>query len=409
MKHYAILVDNTSRIEKFITRFINKNHEQFSLLNNKRGAIFSSFEMERFINQEEKYGINKLTSSSQSLKSLSSGEQKKALLHHILNQNPEYIILNNPFDNLDIQSQKDLREILHKIAETTILIQLTNRLEDLLSIPSEFFTFKKADLVQYKDEETFISAHEQLKSRIQKSIPQPLNSVEINSNELVKFKEVSVSFNNKPVLKHINWTIEKSEFWQLIGPNGSGKSTLLNMISGDSHKGYGQNLKLFGIKKGSGESVWDIKKHIGYFTPSLIDTFKGNYSIKNMVISGLYDSIGLYVKPSENESWIAEEWLKVIGLLHKKDIYFQKLSMGEKRLVMAARAMIKHPPLLILDEPTVGLDDFNASLFTNLIHKISKETNVAIIYVSHRNEAEINPDFIYELIMTKEGSIGQIV
>lgn len=365
--------------------------------------------MERFINQEEKYGINKLTSSSQSLKSLSSGEQKKALLHHILNQNPEYIILNNPFDNLDFQSQKDLREILHKIAETTILIQLTNRLEDLLSIPSEFFTFKKAHLVQYKDEETFISEHEQLKSRIQKSIPQPLNSIKINSNELVKFKEVSVSFNNKPALKHINWTIEKGEFWQLIGPNGSGKSTLLNMISGDSHKGYFQNLKLFGIKKGSGESVWDIKKHIGYFTPSLIDTFKGNYSIKNMVISGLYDSIGLYIKPSENESWIAEEWLKVIGLLHKKDIYFQKLSMGEKRLVMVARAMIKHPPLLILDEPTVGLDDFNASLFTNLIHKISKETNVAIIYVSHRDEAEINPDFIYELIMTKEGSIGQIV
>ncbi len=89
MKHYAILVDNTSRIEEFITRFINKNHEQFSLLNNKRGAIFSSFEMESFINQEEKYGINKLTSSSQSLKSLSSGEQKKALLHHILNQNPD--------------------------------------------------------------------------------------------------------------------------------------------------------------------------------------------------------------------------------------------------------------------------------------------------------------------------------
>jgi molybdate transport system ATP-binding protein len=237
-------------------------------------------------------------------------------------------------------------------------------------------------------------------------IPMAIEANTLQWDELVKFKNVTVRYGEKHVLNNISWTIRPNEFWQLIGPNGSGKTTLLTMISGENHKGYGQDLELFGLKKGTGESIWDIKKHIGYFTPSIIATFKGYQSLEHMLISGLHDSIGLYVKPTETEMHLAKEWLKVLHLHEKRHTYFHQLSEGEKRLLMTARAMIKYPPLLILDEPTVGLDRANTQLFVALINKIAEESQTTIIYVSHRTEHGLKPQFLFELKETPLGSEG---
>jgi molybdate transport system ATP-binding protein len=226
---------------------------------------------------------------------------------------------------------------------------------------------------------------------------------------LVQFNNVSVSYEERCILKNINWQINKGEFWQLIGPNGSGKSTLLSMITGDNPKAYNQNLILFGRKKGTGETVWDIKAKIGYVNALMTHYFERRDTIENMVISGLNDSIGLYIKPSEVQIHLADEWLKLIGLYDQRKKVFVDLSAGKQRLVMIARAMIKHPPLLILDEPTTGLDDHDAMVFTTLVNKIAAETNTAIIYVSHRKESGLSPDFIYELLPNEEGSIGKII
>jgi len=242
------------------------------------------------------------------------------------------------------------------------------------------FSIEKSELRYYSNKASFWENNKNPHFSFDCAVPKPLQAIQLTRTMLVKFEDVSVDFVGKPILAHINWTINKGDFWQLIGPNGSGKSTLLNMITGDSHKGYGQNLTLFGNRKGSGESVWDIKKRIGYFTPSMTDKFKGNHNLENMLISGLYDSVGLY-----------------------------ELSSGEKRLLMVARAMIKHPPLLILDEPTAGLDDSNANLFMALVNKIASETESAIIYVSHRTETDLKPQFIYQLIANENGSVGKIV
>ena len=105
-----------------------------------------------------------------------------------------------------------------------------------------------------------------------------------------------------------------------------------------------------------------------------------------MIISGFYDSIGLYIPPSDQEKNLVISWLTLLQLHHKRNTLFLDLTMGEKRLVMTARAMIKHPPLLILDEPTAGLDDKSASLFIALVNKIAQESDTAIIFVSHRKE-----------------------
>ena len=115
---------------------------------------------------------------------------------------------------------------------------------------------------------------------------------------LVELHSVSVKYGNKQVLSDINWTIRKGEFWQLTGPNGAGKSTLISMITGDNPKAYGQNMILFGRRKGSGETIWDIKRQIGYFTPIMIQQFSRSESVENMIISGLNDSVGLYTTES---------------------------------------------------------------------------------------------------------------
>nr|WP_284698365.1 ATP-binding cassette domain-containing protein [Algibacter sp.] len=245
--------------------------------------------------------------------------------------------------------------------------------------------------------------------RVIRNIPKSYKLENRNFKSLIKLKNVNVSYGQRPILKNIYWKIKPNEFWQLIGPNGSGKSTILTLISGDNPKGFLQDMTLFGMKKGSGETVWDIKKHIGFFSSEMLHGFKRSDTIENMIISGFLDSIGLYKYPTDIQIDIAQKWLYVLNMFQLKDEYFNSLSNGHKRLVLIARAMVKHPPLLILDEPTNGLDDNDSEILAKLINKISEETNTAIIYVSHRKEAHINPNYVYELFPDKTGSTGKII
>jgi len=245
--------------------------------------------------------------------------------------------------------------------------------------------------------------------RVIRNIPKSYKLEKKNFKSLIKLKNVNVSYGQRPILKNIYWEIKPNEFWQLIGPNGSGKSTILTLISGDNPKGFLQDMTLFGMKKGSGETVWDIKRHIGFFSSEMLIGFKRSDTIENMIISGFLDSIGLYNYPTDIQIDIAQKWLHVLNMFQLKDEYFNSLSNGHKRLVLIARAMVKHPPLLILDEPTNGLDDNDSEILAKLINKISEETNTAIIYVSHRKEAHINPNYVYELVPCKTGSTGKII
>ena len=220
---------------------------------------------------------------------------------------------------------------------------------------------------------------------------------------------MSVSYLEEPILNKICWKVKHGEFWQLTGKNGSGKSTLISLVTGDNPKAYGQNIILFDRLRGSGETVWDIKNKIGYFTPSMVFNFKGHHSVLHMLISGIQDSIGLYKNPSEVEINKALEWLELLKLEHLKNIYFKNLNKGHQRLIMLVRAFIKWPYLLILDEPTVDLDDQSAFLFSELLNKFYKKSNTSIIYISHRKEKGIIPQKIIHLTNTENGSVAKII
>ncbi len=407
--HWAIFIDNTSDKTSFVEELLSTHKPIiFEYLSGLKGALFSKLSLIKLIDEESRHGDSGLTSNtSQSLQSMSSGEQKRLLLKHLLESNPDFLVLDNLFDNLDKEFQIELKERLNTIAKDVHIVQIISRKDDLLPFINNYARLKNDKIIALQNpDHSFPSKKDQ---RFIGNIPEPLKHISYEDDTLIELKKVNVSYDGRPILKEISWKIGKGEFWELSGNNGSGKTTILSMITGENPKGYGQELYLFGTKKGSGESVWDIKKNIGYFTPSMTDKFTGYHSVEHMMISGILDSVGLYVQPTEAQLRLAKEWLQHIDMWHLKDALFHDLTMGQKRLVMTTRAMIKHPLLLILDEPTAGLDDESAILLVLLVNKIAQESNSTVIFVSHRTEAGLQPQYRFILKENKDGSLGEIV
>ena len=403
--HWDLLLNNQVAKKEFINKILNGQAEgELKPFNATKGILFSDLAIEHFIEKEYQYdSVEAAPETHRQLRTFSSGERKKMFLKYCINQNPDYIILDNPLDHLDQNSRKELQIQLEELAQKLALIQIVNRTVDLLP----FINNKR----QINDNSFVLSSLTPIsaaRSFSLKPVPKPITTIEYTDTILIQINNLHVIYDEKPILDNISWTIKKGDFWQLIGPNGSGKSTILSLITGDNPKGYGQDLYLFGKKKGSGESIWDIKKNIGQFSTAMIDLFQKNHTVEQMILSGFFDSIGLYIQPSTLQIKVMNEWLDFLNMTPLKKTAFIHLSIGQQRMIMIIRAVLKHPPLLILDEPTEGLDDENVVLITQLISHLAKETNVAIIFVSHRIEALLEPNSIFELTPKPTGSTGEI-
>lgn len=413
INHRAVFLSNKANKNLFIQQLLNKKATgEFALFNKLNGELFSTIALNELMEEEERHDyVEVAKTTNRHLRFLSGGEQKKALLTYLLSKQPGFIIADNPLDNLDIDSQSSLVLMLQEVAAHAPIIQLINRTRDILPFIKNAVSINDDNVIVYHNDITeYINQQQTKKDPVfSGTIPASDHNYSFESSPLIQFKNVTVQYEDRVIVNNICWQINAGEFWQLIGPNGSGKTTLLSLITGDNPKSYGQDLILFGKRKGTGESVWSIKEKIGYFTSSMTDLFSRHTSVEQMIISGFFDSIGLYTKPSGRQLKLAHEWLALIGMLHQKQTAFYTLSLGQQRMIMIARAMVKHPPLLILDEPTVGLDDDNVALVTALINKITVESKTAILYVSHRAERGLSPGFIFELTPNKNGSAGGIL
>lgn len=411
IEHWAILTTNDSDKRSWVKRLLSgQSLEGLDHFKGLKGALFSNEALNHFIEEEIRHDDYSIKSHhNKGVRFLSNGEQKQALLEYLIAQQLDFLLIDNTFDYLDAAKQTTLVSMLEKLSQSTPILQIVYRQQDLLPFIKQGFRVEKNTAVFQNDLQAHFEALHNHYSIANQPLPAALENTDRYSGKtLIELKNVFVSYEEHPILKNICWKIKRNEFWQLIGPNGSGKTTLLSMITGDNPKGYGQDITLFGRKKGSGENVWDIKKNIGYFTPSMLNRFTRRDNVQNMIVSGLYDSVGLYKRPPESYHALAHQWLQLLKLEQYKGCAFQQLSDGQQRLVMIARAMIKHPPLLILDEPTSGLDDCNIEIFKQLTHKIAQESNTSIIYVSHREEPGLDPKFRFELNMTESGSTGTI-
>ena len=206
------------------------------------------------------------------------------------------------------------------------------------------------------------------------------------SAEVIRFNKVSIRYGERTILKDLDWTVHQGEHWSLSGQNGSGKSTLLSLVCADNPQSYACDISLFGHKRGSCESIWDIKKHIGYVSPEMHRSYRQNIPSIQIVASGLKDTIGLYTRPNEAEKEQCRKWLNVFGIGHLEERNFMEMSSGEQRLVLLARAFVKEPDLLILDEPLHGLDDYNRKMVKEIVDKYCEEPSRTLIYVTHYQE-----------------------
>jgi len=344
-------------------------------LSSMSGSLHSTITINRFIEEELRHDRFLITTDeNSSLSSMSSGQQKKALLLYLIARKPQYLVLDDVYSHIDKETQQSITAILGQLSETTLLLQIFFRKHDMLPCIGKVISVDENNtIIDDQDAETFQANDQAPELNLNRfRLPNEYNELHTDINPLVQLNSISTKYLDKKVLDNLSWTIQKGEFWQLTGPNGSGKSTLLSLITGDNPRGYGQDMILFGKKKGTGESIWDIKRQIGYFTPSMIQQFTRDDSVENMIISGLMDSVGLYCNPTDIQKNIAKSWMEILGPSYKKKS-FQNLSIGQQRMVMVARAIVKHPPLLILDEPTIELDDENSRIFIEMINILASE------------------------------------
>jgi molybdate transport system ATP-binding protein len=295
------------------------------------------------------------------LKYLSTGEMRKVVICKALMQEPELLVLDEPFDGLDVASSAMLRGLISGcVAQGITIVLLLNRFSEILPEITHVAYLKdcailvsgeKGALLESESLRRFHDFHYTLPSRLPDVDASCAATPLPPGTPPVVMREVVVAYNGKVVLNRLTWSVKPGEHWKISGPNGSGKSTLLSLISGDNPQAYANDIELFGIKRGSGESVWDIKKRIGLVSTALQQDYRVGVTVKIAVLSGFFDSIGVYGNYSKKQEEIALEWLEMLHLSQQRDLPLRSLSYGEQRLVLVARAMVKQPDLLILDEP----------------------------------------------------------
>ena len=328
---------------------------------------------------------------------LSTGETRKVMLIRALTSRPDLLVLDEPFDGLDRDSLAWLQGYLAELANTVPMVIVLNRFDEC----PEFITH-----VAYVDDGHLplcVDRHdEQADAELYQLLHLKTSDLEIPAGDpaaqlpaldpdapLVRLTGATVRYSENTVFEGLDWTIEAGQSWQLSGPNGSGKTCLLQLITGDHPQCYVNDINVFGFQRGTGESIWQIKQFIGYVSTALQWEYTVSTGLRNVIISGFYDSIGLYTKSSDTEKAIADQWLELLGMSDRADEPFNRLSYGDQRLVLIARAMVKHPPLLILDEPCLGLDDMNRQLVLALVERICRGSETTVLYVNHREQDRV--------------------
>ncbi len=343
----------------------------------------------------EQFGITPLL--NRRFKYLSTGETRKTLLCQALMSEPELLILDEPFDGLDVQSRAQLASLLASLNQQGYtLVLVLNRFDEIPEFIQHAGVLADCNLTETGEKTALLKqaliaqlAHSEQLDGI--TLPEPdapsaRHALDPHQPRIV-LRDGVVAYDDRPILNRLSWTVNPGEHWQIVGPNGAGKSTLLSLITGDHPQGYSNDLTLFGRRRGSGETIWDIKKHIGYVSSSLHLDYRVSTTVRNVILSGYFDSIGIYQAVSDKQHKLAQQWLDILGMDNRvADAPFHSLSWGQQRLALIVRALVKHPTLLILDEPLQGLDPLNRQLIRRFVDVLISEGETQLLFVSHHAE-----------------------
>ena len=320
--------------------------------------------------------------------SLSSGEFRRFQIAQMLCTGARIIIIENPYIGLDEQNRAIVAELLQELVKISgvQLILLESRLPENLSLFSHIVLIEDGRVAKYPLKEGLAAIKTAAVKTAAKDYSAAHSVTAECGKELLKLQNVSIRYGNRTILKDLSWSLKAGEKWALTGRNGSGKSTLLSLICADNPQAYSCNITLFGRKRGTGESIWDIKRNIGYLSPEMYKSYRKPLPVENIVASGLFDTIGLYVEPKEEHLQRVERWMELFNLSRFRGTNYMHLSDGWQRMVLLARAFVKNPPLLILDEPFHGLDNKNRTLAAEIIESRCRQPEKSLIMVSHYKE-----------------------
>ena len=338
---------------------------------------------------------------------LSNGETKRLMIAAALLKNPVLLLLDNPLSGLDVQTRAEFNAIIGDIIKSGIsVIMATSPFEVPQAITHVAVLQKGAITHQMPasefDPDAFFKIDKDKLDReeltaLLKTTNSPVYSW------IVKMDQVNIRYGDKQVLKNVDWQIRQCDRWALLGPNGAGKSTLLSLINGDNPQAYANDIVLFDRKRGTGESIWDIKSKTGFVSPELYQYFPTDNSCQQVIESGLYDTMGLFRPSAPKKAAIALRWMKALEIDQHAPQLLKNIPASAQRLCLMARALIKNPALLILDEPCQGLDMHQQQHFKLLIDTICELSNVTLIYVTHYQH-EI-PDSVDKVLRLDKGCI----
>ena len=319
---------------------------------------------------------------------LSNGETKRLMLAAALLKNPFILLLDNPLTGLDVQTRQNFNLIIEEIISSGITIIMATSPYEIPEAITHVAVLKnrtisETDAKDKFDPKQFVNEQPDVVDNLQLTTLLNSGSAKTSYVDIVKMSNVHIQYGDKVILDKISWNITPGERWALLGPNGAGKSTLLSLINGDNPQAYANDIILFDKKRGTGESIWDIKSKIGFVSPELHQYFPTDNSCLQVIESGYYDTLGLFRPSQKAKAETALQWMKALEIEKYARVLLKNVPASAQRLCLLARALIKNPPLLIFDEPCQGLDAHQQLHFKNLIGTICSISNVTLIYVTH--------------------------
>ncbi len=337
---------------------------------------------------------------------LSNGETKRLMIAAALIKNPLLLLLDSPLTGLDAQTRAAFNVIIDEITTSGITVIMATSPYEIPGAITHVAVLKNGTISKVMLKDSFDPAlfmgdskdeinKEELRSLLSGGEAQSVYEF------IVKMNGVHIKYGDKVILDKVNWQIMPAERWALLGPNGAGKSTLLSLINGDNPQAYANDIILFDKKRGTGESIWDIKSKIGFMSPELHQYFPTDNSCLQVIESGYYDTLGLFRPSQKTKAETALRWMKALEIEKYARVLLKNIPASAQRLCLLARALIKNPALLIFDEPCQGLDAHQQLHFKNLIDTICSISNVTLIYVSHYQH-EI-PDSVTKVLRLDKG------
>jgi molybdate transport system ATP-binding protein len=344
---------------------------------------------------------------SKQLIKLSNGETKRLLIAAALIKNPALLLLDTPLTGLDVQTRQLFNTILSEITDSGISVVIATSPREIPDAITHIAVLEDGEIVQtikkaefnpdlFKDEAKTNVDAEKLKSLLN-------NTKKPAYTYMIKMNNVHIKYGEKVILDKVNWQVLPGERWALLGPNGAGKSTLLSLVNGDNPQAYANDIVLFDVKRGSGESIWDIKKKIGFVSPELHQYFPTDNSCLQVIESGYYDTLGLFRPSQKAKADTALAWMQALEIDKYARTLLKNIPASAQRLCLLARALIKNPDLLIFDEPCQGMDEHQQLNFKQIVNTICQISDVTLIYVTHYQH-EI-PDSVTKVLRLDKGMV----